>query len=115
MIKYEVQFMEPAKEFLDDLDDKTREKVIFNIWKSRETNDPDLFKKLTDEIWEFRTRYKGKQIRLLAFWDKIKYTKTLVIATHGFQKKAPKVPKRQIDRAMELRQLYYEQKSSRDG
>jgi mRNA-degrading endonuclease RelE of RelBE toxin-antitoxin system len=43
MIKYEVQFMEPAKEFLDDLDDKTREKVIFNIWKSRETNDPDLF------------------------------------------------------------------------
>ena len=45
----------------------------------------------------------------------MKYTNTLVIATHGFQKKAPKVPKRQIDRAMELRQWYYEQKSSRDG
>ena len=107
--------MEPAMDFLDDLDDKTREKVLFNIWKSRETNDPELFKKLTNEIWEFRTRYKGKQIRLLAFWDKMKYTKTLVIATHGFQKKTHKVPKMQIDRAIELRRLYYEQKSKRDG
>ena len=115
MIKYEVQFMEPAKDFLDHLDYKTREKVLFNIWKSRETNDPELFKKITDEIWEFKTRYKGKQIRLLAFWDKIKYTKTLVIATHGFQKKSNKVPKKQIDRAIELRKRYYEQKNSRDG
>lgn len=62
--------MEPAKEFLDDLDDKTREKVIFNIWKSRETNDPDLFKKLTDEIWEFRTRYKGNKLGFLPFGTK---------------------------------------------
>jgi hypothetical protein len=45
MIKYEVLFLEPAKGFLDDLDDKSREKVLFNIWKSRETNDPELFKK----------------------------------------------------------------------
>ena len=115
MKKYEVQFMEPAKDFLDHLDYKTREKVLFNIWKSRETNDPELFKKITDEIWEFRTRYKGKQIRLLAFWDKIKYTETLVIATHGFQKKSHKVPRKQIDRAIELRKSYYEQKNSRDG
>ena len=51
MIKYEVQFLEPAKDFLDNLDERSREKVLFNIWKSRETNDPKLFKKLTEEIW----------------------------------------------------------------
>jgi phage-related protein len=90
------------------------DKEIFLTLK-RETNDPELFKKLTDEIWEFRTRYKGKQIRLLAFWDKIKYTKRLVIATHGFQKKSYKAPNKEIDRAVELRNLYYEQKDSRDG
>jgi len=50
MVKYEVQFLEPAKVFLDKLDNKSREKVIFNIWKSRETNDPQLFKKLTGNI-----------------------------------------------------------------
>jgi len=51
MIKCEVQFLEPAKVFLDSLDDKSREKVLFNIWKPRETNDPELFEKLTEEIW----------------------------------------------------------------
>jgi hypothetical protein len=44
MIKYEVLFLESAKIFLDDLDSKSRDKVLFTIWKSRETNDPELFK-----------------------------------------------------------------------
>ncbi len=57
MIKYSVIFLEYAKEFLDKLDAKQREKVLFNIWKSREINDPELFKKLSGEIWEFRTKY----------------------------------------------------------
>lgn len=58
MVKFEVLFLEPAKIFLDDLDEKSRGKVLFNIRKSREVNDPELFKKLTPEIWEFRTLYK---------------------------------------------------------
>jgi len=109
MLKYDVQFLEPAKVFLDNLDSKSREKVLFNIWKSKETNDPELFKKLTEEIWEFRTRYKGSQIRLLAFWDKTKNTKKLVIATHGFQKKSQKTPKKEIEKALQLRQQYFEE------
>jgi phage-related protein len=107
MAKYEVQFLEPAKVFLDSLDEKSREKVLFNIWKSRETNDPELFKKLTAEIWEFRARYKGRQIRLLAFWDKTKKPRRLVIATHGFQKKSQKTPKKEIERALYLRNQYF--------
>ena len=82
MIKYSVIFLEPAKEFLDGLESKSRKKVLFNIWKSREINDPELFKKLTDEIWEYRTKYLSQQIRLLAFWDKEDSKETLVIATH---------------------------------
>lgn len=110
MIKYEVRFLEPAKDFLDDLDEKSREKVLFNIWKSKETNDPKLFKKLTEEIWEFRTIYKGRQIRLLAFWDKTIKTGRLVIATHGFQKKSQKTPKKEIERALQLRNQYFDNK-----
>ncbi len=67
MTKYEVIFLELAKDFLDKLDSKTRQKVLYNIWKSRETNDPELFKKLTDDIWEFRTKFLTKHIRLFAF------------------------------------------------
>jgi hypothetical protein len=29
--KFKVQFLEEAKEFLDNLDDKPREKIIYNI------------------------------------------------------------------------------------
>jgi phage-related protein len=110
MIKYEVRFLEPAKGFLDDLDAKSREKVLFNIWKSRETNDPELFKKLSGDIWEFRTRFKSKQIRLLAFWDKSSVKETLVIATHGFIKKSQKTPIKEIEKAIQLRREYIENK-----
>ena len=110
MIKYEVIFLEPAREFLDNLDEKSRDKILFNIWKSRETNDPSLFKKLSSDIWEFRTRYKSKQLRLLAFWDKSDTKTTLVIATHGFVKKTQRIPKQEIERAVQLQYEYFENK-----
>ena len=106
MIKYEVRFMEPAKDFLDTLDNKSREKILFNIWKSRETNDPELFKKISGDIWEFRARFKNKQFRLLAFWDKRGEKETLVIATHGFVKKTQKTPRKEVDKAEQLRKDY---------
>jgi phage-related protein len=108
MIKFEVRFLEQAKEFIDKLDNKTRRKVIFNIWKSREVSDPELFKKLNENIWEFRTRYQNKQIRLFAFWDRTKNKDTLVIATHGIIKKANKTPKKEIERAERLRIEYFQ-------
>lgn len=37
--KFRVDFLEEVKEFLDNLDDKTRQKIIYNIWKSHSTND----------------------------------------------------------------------------
>ena len=110
MIKYEVIFLEPAKDFLENLDEKTREKILFNIWKSRETNDPSLFRKLSPDIWDFRTRFKSKQFRLLAFWVKGSNKSTLVITTHGFIKKTQKIPKREIQKAEQLRKEYFDNK-----
>lgn len=65
--KYEVLFMEEAREFLAGLDNKSRLKIIYNIDKARMVNDKELFKKLNDEIWEFRTLYNKKYYRLLPF------------------------------------------------
>jgi len=52
-----VEFLEEAKAFLDRLDEKARDKIVYNIWKARSTKDKELFKKLQDEIWEFRTKH----------------------------------------------------------
>ncbi len=65
--KFHVEFLEEAKKFLDSLDEKSRAKIVYNIWKSRITNDKELFKKLQDEIWEFRTKYNKSYYRLLPF------------------------------------------------
>lgn len=54
--KFEVVFLEQAIDFIENLDLKTRNKIYYNIDKSRLINDPKLFKKLTDDIWEFRTK-----------------------------------------------------------
>ena len=108
--KFNVLFLEDARLFLLDLDEKTRAKILYNIDKSKVLNDPKLFKKLTDNVWEFRTKYNGLQYRLLAFWDKTEKFETLVISTHGFVKKVDKVSSSEINRAEQIRQLYFNQK-----
>jgi len=84
---FETAFLDEAKKFLKTLQPKTAKKVFYNIDLAEQTNDPKLFKKLKSDIWEFRTKYVGLQVRLLAFWDKTDKKETLVIATHGFIKK----------------------------
>ncbi|MEL6864489.1 MAG: type II toxin-antitoxin system RelE/ParE family toxin [Bacteroidota bacterium] len=108
--KYEVIFLEEAIEFLTIIDEKAREKIIYNIDKSTYYNDPKLFKKLNEFIWEFRTLYQKRQYRLLAFWDKTNAKKTLVISTHGFIKKQSKVERKEILKAETIRKNYFDNK-----
>ena len=104
---FETRFLEEADEFISQLDTKTIKKIFYNIDLAEQTNDPKLFKKLQNDIWEFRTKYAGLQIRLLAFWDKTDNKETLVLSTHGFIKKVDKVPSNEIDRTVRLREKYF--------
>lgn len=111
--KFRVEFLEEAKEFLDDLGEKSRAKIVYNIWKSRSTNDKELFKKLQDEIWEFRTKYNKSYYRLFAFWDKLEKNDTVVISTHELIKKTDKIPKSEIEKAERLREKYFNEKNKK--
>ena len=108
--KFGVLLLGEVWELLDTLDEKTKDKIFYNIDKSKYVNDPELFKKLEEDIWEFRTKYNRKYYRLLAFWDKTEKTETLVVATHGIIKKTDKVPKAEIEKAKAIMKLYFEQK-----
>ncbi len=92
-INFEVVFLEQAIDFLESLDMKSKTKIIYNIDKAKLVNDPKLFKKLTNEIWEFRTKYSGVQYRLLAFWDKTDKSETLVSQHTVLLKKLAKYQK----------------------
>ena len=48
--RFEVKLMEEAKDYLTGVDEKVREKMLFNIRLARFRNDPDLLKKLNDNI-----------------------------------------------------------------
>lgn len=111
--KFNVEFLEEAYEFLDSLDEKVRDKIIYNITKARFSNDKELFKKLTDEIWEFRTLFNKTHYRLFAFWDKSEKTNTVVISTHGLTKKTDKTPQGDLDKAELLRNKYFELKGKK--
>lgn len=66
-VKFNIKFLDQAVDFLESLDEKTRDKVIYNIHKARIVKDKELFKKLSGEIWEFRTLYNKNYFRLFAF------------------------------------------------
>lgn len=66
--RFQVVYMQEAIEFLQSLNEKVRDKIVYNIGKSMFVLDKELFKKLGDtDIWEFRTQYSGMEYRLLAF------------------------------------------------
>ena len=110
--KFQVQFLKGAADFLDSLDEKARDKIIYNIQKARFSNDKELFKKLKDEIWEFRTVFNRTHFRLFAFWDKAGKQETVVISTHGFVKKTDKTPGAELEKAEKIRKLYFERRNN---
>jgi phage-related protein len=107
---FEIELLHEAIEFLENLDSKTREKIYYNLKKAQFVNDNDLFKKLNDSIWEFRTLYNGKAYRLFSFWDNVNGKDTLVVATHGILKKTQKTPPKEIKKAEDIRTQYLEHK-----
>jgi phage-related protein len=102
--RFDILFLDEAWHFIQGLDEKIKAKVTYNIEKSREVNDPELFKKLNKNVWEFRTKYGKRQVRLFAFWSP--YEKALVICTHGIYKRTQKIPLKDIEKVLRLRASY---------
>lgn len=110
---FDIQLLPEAVAFLDNLDNKVREKIYYNIKKAQYTNNKELFKKLNEFIWEFRTLYNGKSYRLFSFWDKTGEEETIVIGTHGILKKTQKTPPKEIKKAEVIRIKYLENKTKK--
>lgn len=104
---FDVELLPEAANFLDKIDAKTREKIYYNIRKAQFVNDKELFKRLNEFIWEFRTLYNSKSYRLFAFWDKSEKQEIVVVATHGILKKTQRTPSKEIKKADNIRKEYF--------
>lgn len=107
--RFKIIYSDETIKFLNNLDEKAKTKIMYNVNKSKYVVDKELFKKLDNtDIWEFRTIYNGTTYRLFAFWDTDK--EALVIATHGLIKKTQKTPHKEIAKAEEIRKQYFNSK-----
>ena len=103
----EVELLVEAIEYFHSLPDKIQSKFLKSFDKTKVGLKGKWFKNIGDDIWEFRERDNEKIYRLFAFWDKTGEEETLIVATHGFNKKTNKTPKRQKNKAIRIKQNYF--------
>ena len=60
----------------------------------------------TDKLFEIRVQSGNDIFRIFCFFDE----GNLVVLANGFQKKAQKTPKQEIERALKIKTAYYESK-----
>lgn len=103
-------YLKDAVSFLESLPEKTQRKIYYNIdLICGGVKDERLFKKLEGtEIWEVRTLYGGNAYRLLSFWDNEE--NTLIVASNGFIKKTNKTPRKEIEKAENIKIEYFKNK-----
>lgn len=106
--KFNVKILESVSNELTLLPEKARDKILYNILKSTKVIDAELLKKITANIWEFRTYYSNTYYRLLAFWDS---PDSLIIICSIFIKTTQKTPQNEIEKAEKLRRQYFKEKN----
>ncbi len=86
----------PVEEFLDSLSGKAAQKVtwVLQLFEELDAIPEQYLKKLTSDIWECRIQFGGNTYCILCFFDG-----SIVVLTHGFQKKTRKSPRKEIEKA----------------
>jgi len=98
---------------------KLNEKIQAKFLKSFDKTESGIkglwFEKLTSKegIFDVKERDQDKFYRIFAFWDNDSERKTLILCTHGLDKKTNKTPKSDIERAVKIKNEYLKDKKSR--
>jgi len=107
----EVRMLKEAEEYILGLDEKIQVKFLKIFERVQLGIKGDWFEKLKDSdgIFEFRCRGHSKFYRVFAFWDS-NDEKTLIMATHGIDKKSNKTPSKEIKKAEKIKNRYFKSK-----
>ena len=105
-----VFYKEHFLDFYKDLDNKVKEKIqyVFELIKQVERVPVKFLSPMSscDGLFEIRVEYQSNIYRIFCCFDQGQ----LVILFNGFQKKTQKTPKTEIEKAMKLKQEYFELK-----
>jgi len=108
----EIIFLKEAEKYFNKLPQKIQDKLVISFTKTKLGYKGEWFEKLknSDGIFEFRTRDESKFYRVVAFWDGTGKNETLIVGTHGFDKKSNKTPTKEIKRAEQIKKIYFNSK-----
>ena len=97
-------------DFYDAQNKNVREKIdyVLEIIISLERVPKQFFKHLEDGIYEIRIKVGSNIYRIFCFFDAGK----LIILLHAFHKKSQKTPRKELQKAKQLRAKYYEHKNN---
>lgn len=106
-----ISLLAEAKEYLASLEVPVRRQFSKAFDKTQAGIKGDWFRKMvnTDDIYEFRISHGTNAYRIFAFWDTTGETDTLIVCTHGLNKKSQKTPKATIQKAEQLKRQYFGQ------
>ncbi|MHB9012571.1 MAG: type II toxin-antitoxin system RelE/ParE family toxin [Ignavibacteriaceae bacterium] len=98
------------QEFFVKQRDKVKEKIIWTFELIEELQQvPEMYLKHienTDGLFEIRVQQGSDIFRIFCFFDKGQ----LVILANGFQKKIQKTPKKEIEKALKIKEEYENKK-----
>lgn len=102
-------FTPEAAAFLRSMEQAVRQEFGVSIRKLQNGESALNFKKLvnTDGIYEFSVTAPNHAYRLFAFWDTRGATETLIVCTHGLDKKTQKTPSQEIKKAEQLKRKHF--------
>ena len=109
-----VRLLKEAEEYFLSQNEKVQKKLLLAFEKAEAGIKGDWFEKLksSDGIYEFRQSDHQKFYRLFAFWDSEK-EETLIVGTHGIDKKSNKTPTKEIRKAEQIKKKYFEAKNKK--
>ena len=100
------------KEFVEKLTVKEREKIDYGLvlLKTQDRLPTKFVKHLIDGLYELRTEYNGNIYRVFFVFDE----GAIVVLFNGFHKKTQKTPKGELEKALRIKDEYYEYKRGYD-
>lgn len=96
--------------FMETLTEKEQDKIHYGLLmlKTQERLSTRFVKLIREGLFELRTEYNNNIYRVFFIFDE----GNIVVLFNGFQKKTQKTPNNEIEKALKIKEEYYEDKQS---
>jgi len=98
--------------FIEELTDKEQQKVdyLLTLLRTQDRIPIKFIKLIREGVYELRIEYNSNIYRVFFIFDE----DNIVVLFNGFQKKSQKTPSKEIEKAIKIKNEYYEYKRQQD-